>query len=424
SIGRWDFHGPFNAPSTALFNDFHDRLAEAYGIHDVVQEGRRVVDVQLLSPTVASRNDPVFLVSIQDSLGSVSTVKTRRLVCALGPAVPTPAAVGTVATLPWEAALKSQLLLESSSSSPTITIFSPAYSDYVLKGPQILEWLSNFEKSATDTGDDTTDDCPNSCRFPLKHSRILIVGGGITSGHLALVATAKGASSVTFVQRSPLHERQFDVDSAWMGPGRGKLQDDFAALSLKERSQVIREARGGGSISPEVVRLLSSRKAGGGGGNRKLSKFTMKECVEIDTVQLQDDGSLEATLDDGSTWQGDMIWLATGFANKVENHAILAKLNQALPIETVDGLPVLNSDLSWGCSRNDEDQQHQQQQQPSWKETARRRCYVMGAMAALELGPDALNLMGARRGAVHVAKAIRNDLMAAAATAAAASADL
>jgi hypothetical protein len=38
----------------------------------------------------------------------------------------------------------------------------------------------------------------------------------------------------------------------------------------------------------------------------------------------------------------------------------------------------------------------------------------MGPLAGLELGPDALNLMGARQGAVRVANAVRADIFAAA----------
>ena len=365
STERWDFHGPFNAPSTKLFHDFHHQLTEAYGISDVVEDGR-VVDVEMVKPSACCK-DPIFVVSIEDSSRIVSTLKTKRLVCALGPTVPHNPS--KTAALQWEATLKSQIAARNVS-----------YSDYTLKGPQILEWLSKTNVS-------------------LKHSRILIVGGGITSGHLALVARARGAFSVRFIQRSPLLERQFDVDPSWMGPGRGKLQDEFAALPLVDRFKVIREARRGGSISPEAVQLLSQNSS-------NKSRFAMNECTEIDSVDLMPDGSLEATLSDFSCWQGDMIWLATGFANKVENHPILDKLARSLPIQTVNGLPALNTDLSWGSNSDDKESEE------GWKLFARRRCWVMGAMAALELGPDALNLMGARRGAVHVAKAIRSEMAA------------
>ena len=40
---------------------------------------------------------------------------------------------------------------------------------------------------------------------------------------------------------------------------------------------------------------------------------------------------------------------------------------------------------------------------------ARKRIWLSGALAAIELGPDALNLIGARHGSVRVARATRQD---------------
>lgn len=373
---RWDFHGPYNAPSTSLFNDFHDRLAESYGIKDMVKEGK-VVDVQLHAPSATNEKDPIFHLSVKDVTGAVTILRTRRLVCALGPAVPQNL---TEQALSWETPLRTRLVE-----------LKVRYCDHILRGDQILDWLSKRENVAIQ----------QKVQSSLQNKRILIVGGGVTSAHLALVAASRGDSSVTFIQRSPIKERQFDIDSLWMGPARGKLQEEFQALSPKGRMKMIRNARGGGSIPPEVIKLLNEeatctemRKSG--------QKFTMKDCVEVEDVQLLTDGSLAAFLNDGTCWQGDMIWLATGFVNQIENHAFLHTLSLSLPIQTEAGLPVLNSDLSWGTEDNDSER-------VPWKEVARNRCWVMGAMASLELGPDALNLMGARQGAVRVARAIRSD---------------
>jgi hypothetical protein len=53
------------------------------------------------------------------------------------------------------------------------------------------------------------------------------------------------------------------------------------------------------------------------------------------------------------------------------------------------GLPLLQKDLSWAEGEN---------------------FYVMGAMAGLQLGPDALNLAGGRHGACKIARRIRAEL--------------
>jgi hypothetical protein len=74
-------------------------------------------------------------------------------------------------------------------------------------------------------------------------------------------------------------------------------------------------------------------------------------------------------------------------------------------VDTVNGLPVLNKHLSWRCPVDKE------ANEPQWKKEARKRFWCMGSLAGLELGPDALNLIGARHGAVRVAKDIRYDMM-------------
>jgi hypothetical protein len=111
-------------------------------------------------------------------------------------------------------------------------------------------------------------------------------------------------------------------------------------------------------------------------------------------------------LDDGSSEVNfDMIWLATGADNDIELYQPLHDLRKDLPIDVAGGLPILDSDLSWKRpSSNDE------VPEAPWKGILRRRLHVMGCLAGLQLGPDALNVIGARHGAVRVAKAIRLDM--------------
>ena len=67
-------------------------------------------------------------------------------------------------------------------------------------------------------------------------------------------------------------------------------------------------------------------------------------------------------------------------------------------------MPVLDQDLSWKTNLEGSSEE------PPWKSVLRRRLFVMGSLAGLELGPDALNLVGARHGAVRIAKALREDM--------------
>ena len=93
--------------------------------------------------------------------------------------------------------------------------------------------------------------------------------------------------------------------------------------------------------------------------------------------------------DNGRMQRYDHIWLATGGDFDVDLVPILASLYAQYPIECVDGLPALQDDLSWAHNVP---------------------LYVMGAFAQLQLGPDALNLAGARSGSVIVATALLKEL--------------
>lgn len=63
-------------------------------------------------------------------------------------------------------------------------------------------------------------------------------------------------------------------------------------------------------------------------------------------------------------------------------------LIQAFPIETEQGWPVLTADLQW--------------------HSACPNVYVMGGYAALQLGPNALNLVGARSAAERISACIES----------------
>jgi hypothetical protein len=192
-----------------------------------------------------------------------------------------------------------------------------------------------------------------------------------------------------------------------MGAARGKYLDDFWSLDVNSRAARLKEARRGGSIPPEIFIELSSIE----------KPINLKEGIEIAHVEWkttnacsrEDNNKLNVTFDDGSPSENyDMIWLSTGTTNTVMQYPPLVSLEKVLPVQLVNGLPVLSKDLSWSDGRviNTE-----QEEEPIWKQIARKRCWCMGVLAGLELGPDSLNLVGARHGSVRVAQAIRCDMM-------------
>jgi hypothetical protein len=85
----------------------------------------------------------------------------------------------------------------------------------------------------------------------------------------------------------------------------------------------------------------------------------------------------------------DRLWLATGSALSAQADPLLSKLLQKLPIPLVAGLPTVQSTLEWSPNSG---------------------VFVLGAYAALQLGPGALNLAGAKTGSVIMGQQL-NDVL-------------
>ncbi len=354
------FRGPYQVPSTQLFHDFHEALVKSYGITDVVEKGK-VLSVTPMKDDKSDEN--IFEVRI-DNGTEISTIKTRRCVCALGPSF-------AKFKYSWEETLQEALNEHYHKVSKRI-----------LCSDEIVQFLLRRERD---------EESP----FKEEGNRLLIVGGGITSAQIVLrVLNTPFCDSVTFIQRSKTLIQHFDIENAWMGPKRGKLMEGFFSRNIDDRPKLLKDARRGGSIPPELFKELQRQEKLG-------QKLICKEDVEISHVEWSN-GEFYVTLDDQSFASVDFIWLVTGFENTIHSYPVLDKLRETLPLKTVNGLPVLSSDLSWGTDDN--------ANECKWKRLARSRFWCMGALAGLQLGPDSLNIVGARHGAVKVAKAIRSDM--------------
>ena len=176
-------------------------------------------------------------------------------------------------------------------------------------------------------------------------------------------------------------------------------------MQMNDRAHSLKDARKGGSIPPELLKELQRLE-------EKNSNLICKEEVEISQVDWVDD-EFHVILSDGTTTEVDFIWLATGCENVIDRYPLLSNLCKTLPIDIINGMPALSQDLSWSSSSgavdNDGDEE-KVEEECKWKQLARKRLYCVGALAGLQLGADALNLVGARHGAIKVAKAIRCDM--------------
>ncbi|PZO15528.1 MAG: FAD-dependent oxidoreductase [Leptolyngbya foveolarum] len=202
----------------------------------------------------------------------------------------------------------------------------------------------------------------------LTGETVLIIGGGLTSAHLAMGALKRGAR-VLLMGRRPFKEKIFDAEPGWLGPKYLKGFD--AEPDWHKRWHMIQQARDGGSLTPEALTRL-----------RKLSRESRvslyEQCQVTKAVWQGDHWQVQcdnlASHDCFAHQPIDRIWLATGTQLDITSHPILEEVLAQYPIEIVNGLPVLDEHLRWpGCD-----------------------LFLMGPWAALQVGPVARNLFGAK----------------------------
>ena len=116
-----------------------------------------------------------------------------------------------------------------------------------------------------------------------------------------------------------------------------------------------------------------------------MAKVVAAKCI------LGTDGKDRATVHvaleelDGSTRsvQVNRVVLGTGTCSDYLKIPLVKALHTKWPVKVVGGLPIVGQDLSWAPGLP---------------------VYVVGGLATLRVGPDASNLMGARRAAEVIAE--------------------
>ncbi len=83
--------------------------------------------------------------------------------------------------------------------------------------PQMPTWVGEIEGNHPPEALQHSDRIHLPSLHPLQGQRILIVGGGLTSAHLALGALRRGAL-VHLLCRRTLRRKPFDADPGWLGP--------------------------------------------------------------------------------------------------------------------------------------------------------------------------------------------------------------
>ena len=202
--------------------------------------------------------------------------------------------------------------------------------------------------------------------------RILVVGGGLTAGHLALGALKRGWQ-VDLVTRRQVTYKLFDSAPGWIGP---KYMAGFHRENdWKRRRAMVSRARGGGAMTEEVRNLLAPY--------RKSGQLRFHPRCEVNTLTRDGEG-WRADCGWGRSMKADRVWLCTGNKLDLTNHSLFAGLWSSHPLQIQGGLPVLEEDCRW----------------PGLP------LYFMGLPSALRVGPTARNFPGARQIASRITRSI------------------
>eukprot|EP00210_Caulerpa_lentillifera_P009192 g8764.t1 len=215
----------------------------------------------------------------------------------------------------------------------------------------------------------------------LSGKTVLVVGGGLTSLQLVNLAIQCGCELAHLISRRPLHVRQFDSDLSWSGHLRfQKLSEFWNEPNLSKRFELIKEARNGGTITSTAFDELLEHQSS--------LKCTVHEEVEIwDAEWSGETQSFTVDLSSGDQLEADQIWLATGSLVNIEQEKLFDSIREECGLEVFQGYPVLDQDLRWNPKLD---------------------LFFIGAYASLALGPDGVNLAGARRGAFRIKEALQN----------------
>lgn len=224
-----------------------------------------------------------------------------------------------------------------------------------------------------------------------RETNVLVIGGGLTAAQLADLAIQRGVTRVWLLTRGPLRVKHFDIGLSWMGKFRNSEQARFwLADSDEERLAMLRDARGGGSVTPGFYRRVKVLVAEG--------RLVLKEGTVLAGAKFED-GAVKGG---GGAWlvktdppphpseempPMDYIYFATGVQTDFKTLPYLQTMTKRHPIQGFGGFPCLNDDLMW---KDDVP------------------LFFTGRLAALRLGPSAPNLGGARLGAERIAWAIED----------------
>ncbi|KAK3274280.1 hypothetical protein CYMTET_17533 [Cymbomonas tetramitiformis] len=391
------YHGPFEAPSTSLFNAFCHSVVARYGLEGRVHGARvsRLVPIPPpllidldgadrqgeLSPSCncgdwRCRDDkPWFELHLDDG----TLVLAKNVVVATG-------SLGRPALPAW--AIKARDIYSEFQEAAQTLLHS---NDIIARPDEAASTCSICSTSSSLASGQHQAEIKAAVTLPGLHFNpggndvLLVVGGGLTAGHLALRALRSHPNvRVVIASRRPIFQRQFDLDLKWMGLQRKTYISRFwSCESMAERRAILKESKNGGSMTPEVLCDLRKYEACG-----RLEFLQSAEVIgahwECDTCNWL------VSFDVGDERIFNAIWCATGTITDFGTEKLFDDLRQYSAargenIRVEGGIPCLTEDLRLAENLN---------------------VFIMGNAAALRVGPGALNLMGGKAAAGRIAEAL------------------
>ncbi|MCE2400765.1 SidA/IucD/PvdA family monooxygenase [Candidatus Poribacteria bacterium] len=221
--------------------------------------------------------------------------------------------------------------------------------------PEFAEWQRRYSDKIVHASQFSVN-----CKQGQEDSgKIVIVGGGLTAGTLARSLSERG-HHVVLIARKQLKTEQFDFPPIWLGP---KALAEFASeTDLQRRYQIIKENRGEGSITPDVMETLEN--------SANISICPETHICSIVSTQ----GLLQVETTRGVITDISRIILATGYKFNLRRYGFLRELIRQYPIPPVCGLPKLDINLQFYPIEN---------------------LFGSGTVAQLQIGPASGNIAGA-----------------------------
>jgi hypothetical protein len=219
-------------------------------------------------------------------------------------------------------------------------------------------------------------------------SDVALVGGGIAAAHLA-VSLSRSGQTVTLWNRDRFTSHQFDSDPCFVGPRCGSLFSSVADYGL--RRTLIQRTRRPGSVPPELFRQLRTLERDR--RIRVLRGELLEAAAAGSRVFLRGRGSVGGGPGNSRTAQVlageyDAVVACTGFAPGPPAAELIRRTADELQLRRAeDGYPLPSTDLQWAPG-----------------------LFVTGALAELEIGPPARNLVGAHLAGRRIMPALRDSL--------------